>query len=230
MTSVLHQFTSLWKRRPEDRFEPVQDLRTQQSKTQRQQEELLARARRARLQNVALGQRLEKRAAQLDIQITGLIELAKEAVMAGRDDVARLALQQGHLASSELRALQIYTREVRLERKQVAMIEQRLAAQIQAAQIKGEMATDSRQGASSASRSQWTDLGESIELAENKIESMQARAYALEHRAEFAALDLSMGTVGEASAHQAGSIDIRAEVERQLDGLKGSNGLIAQST
>lgn len=222
MAGLLRQFTSMLKTGLDNLLEPAEDPRETFSDPQDRQRDLLARVREARARNTALRQRLAKRSEQLQAKLPKLEELARQALAAEREDMARLALQQRQLALIELRSLEASTKEVQLEEGRIAIIEQRLTAQLEAMRLRQEMtavrytAAESQvmvNEAVSGISKEMADLGEAIEQAEQKAEHMQARASAIDQLAD-------LGSLGDAAADpvakQLQQLDVEKAVEEEL--------------
>ncbi len=170
-------------------MEPAADPRQAFADPQIRQQELLTRVREALAQNSALRERLERRCIQLAKQLPQLETTARKAVAEGREEAARLMLQQRQLAVAELKALESCVREVRLEESRIGLIEQRLSAQMEALRVRQEMATVRYTAAESqvlahealsGISKELGDLDAAIEQAEEKTETMQARAMAID--------------------------------------------------
>jgi phage shock protein A len=225
MAKIISQFTSFLKAGVEGLLQPAEDPRKTFVDPQQHQRDLLARMQEALAQNSALRKRLENRITQLQAKVPQLEEVAKQAVNNGRDDTARLALQQRQLAIIELKSLEASKQEVQLEEQRISIIEQRLTAQIEAMRVRQQMtavrytAAESQVMANEAISGvskELNDLGQSIEQTEQKTEHMQARASAMEQFSDFAALDLS----GDPGARELIQLDIEKAVEQQLAELK----------
>jgi phage shock protein A len=229
MDSLINQFASILKSGMKTALAPAEDPRKTFIDPWQRQQELLSRVREALAQNSALHKRLEHRIARLQIKVPQLEGTAKQAVTAGRDDLARLALQQRQLALLELKSLTGSAQEVRLEEQRIAIIEQHLTAQIEAMRIRQEM-TAARYTAAqsqvivnevlSGFSKELADLGETIERTEQKTEYMQAQANAVEEFIDFAALDLSNGTTNNPVARELMQLDIDKAVDEQLRDIK----------
>jgi phage shock protein A len=229
MAKFMQQLTSVFKAGMEGLLAPADDPRKTFSDPQQRQHELLGRVQGALTQNTNLRKRLEQRMARLQAKVPQLQETAKQAVAAGRDDVARLALQQRQLALLELKSLEASAREVQLEEQRISIIEQRLTAQVEAMRVRQEMTAARYTAAESQAivhevlngfSKELSDLGQTIEYTEQKTEHLQARASALEEFVDFAALDLSNGTTNDPLERQLMQLDIDTVVGDELAALK----------
>jgi phage shock protein A len=229
MANFMKQLTSIFKAGVESLMEPADDPRKTYSDPGQRQQELLSRVREALLQNTHLRKRLQQRIAGLQTKIPQLQATAKQAVATGHDDMARMALQQRQLALMELKTLEASANEVWLEEQRITIVEQRLTAQVDAMRIRQEMTAARYTAAESQAivhevlndfSKELSDLGQSIELTEQKTEHLQARANAFEEFVDFATLDLSNGTTNDPVARQLIQLDIDSAVGEQLAELK----------
>jgi len=229
MAKFMQQLTSVFKAGMDSLLAPADDPRKTFSDPRQRQQELLDRVQGALAQNTNLRKRLEQRVARLQAKLPQLQETAKQAVAAGRDDVARLALQQRQLALLELKSLDTSAQEVHLEEQRISIIEQRLTAQVEAMRVRQEMSAARYTAAESQAivhevlngfSKELSDLGHTIEYTEQKTERLQARASALEEFVDFAALDLSNGATNDPLERQIIQLDIDAAVDQQLADLK----------
>lgn len=231
MAGLIRQFTSLLKTGLDTLLEPAEDPRKTFTSPQQRQGELLTRVHEALERNAALLKRLDQRIAQLRAKIPQLEETARQAIIANREDLARLALQQRQLASIELKAMEANAQEVQLEERRISIIEQRLIAQIEALQVRQEMtavrytAAESQVMVNEAIQGvshELADLGQSIEQTEQKAEDMQARAFAIEQLADFGALGLSGSAASDPVGNQLLQLEIDKAVEEKLSALKSA--------
>jgi len=228
MSKLFQQLGSVVKASVDTLFAPAQDPRQTYSDPWQRQQELLGRVREALAQNTSLRNRLEQRMTHLQSKLPQLAETARRAVAAGRDDLARLALQQRQLALLELKSLEANAQEVRLEEQRIGIIEQRLSAQVEAMRVRQEMSTARYTAAESQAMMQevihgfskeLTDLGQTIELTERKTEHLQARASAMEEFVNVS-LDFSSGADYDPISGQFAQLDIDRAVAEQLAALK----------
>jgi phage shock protein A len=229
MAGLIRQFTALLKTGLETILEPAEDPRKTFTNPQQRQGELLTRVREAQERNSALHTRLDKRIAQLQEKVPQLEETARKAIAAERDDMARLALQQRQLAIIELKALEANGQEIQLEEQRIAILEQRLTAQIDAIRVRQEMTVVRYTAAESqvmvneaihGASQELADLGQSIEHTEQKAEHMQARASAIEQLTDFDAFDFSGSMPGDPLGKQLLQVELEKAVEQQFLAMK----------
>jgi phage shock protein A len=126
---------------------------------------------------------------KLEQQVVKLDTQARQALSAGREDLARAALERKTLAQTELQSLDQQVAE--LEKQQEALIEneKKLRSKIEAFRTKKEVIKAQYSAAEAQVRigeaasgvgEQMADLGLAIQRAEEKTENMRARAQAVD--------------------------------------------------
>ena len=225
MAKFMQQLTSMFK----GLMEPAEDPRTTYGDPWQRQQDMLSRVHDSLAQNTNLRKALEGRITRLKAKIPQLQETAKNAVAAGRDEVARMALQQRQLALLELKSLEANVQEVWLEEQRIGIVAQRLTAQIDAMRVRQEM-TAARYTAAESQvmvhealngfSKELADMGQTIERTEQKTEHLQAQANAFEALIDFSNLDLSSGDTSDPVARQLFQLDIESAVGEQLADLK----------
>ena len=225
MAKFMQQLTSMFN----NLMAPAEDPRKTFSDPSQRQQDLLERVREALLQNTNLRKRLEFRIAGLQKKIPQLQETAKQAVLTGRDDMARMALQQRQLSLMELKTLEASVQEVWAEEQRITIVEQRLTAQVDTMRIRQEMSAARYTAAESQAivhevlngfSKELGDLGQAIERTEQKTEHLQAQTNAFEEFIDFATLDLSSGATNDPVARQLIQLDIDSAVGADLAELK----------
>ena len=229
MSKLFRQLGSIVKASVDTLLSPAEDPRQTFSDPWQRQQHMLARVRDALTQNVTLRKRLEQRMTHLQSKLPQLAETAQRAVVAGRDDLARLALQQRQLAVLELKSLEANAQEVRLEEQRIGIIEQRLSAQVETMRVRQEMTAARYTAAESQAivqeaihgfSKELTDLGQTIEMTERKTEHLQARASAMEEFVN-SSLDFSGGAdYDDPISGQFTQLDVDRAVAEQLAALK----------
>jgi phage shock protein A len=171
---------------------------------------------------------LEKSVAKLDTQ-------ARQALAAGKEDLARTALERKTLAQTELQSLDQQVAE--LERQQQGLVEneQKMKAKIETFRTKKEVikaqysAAEAQVRISEAANGvgeQMADLGLAIQRAEEKTENMKARASAVEElEAAGTFEDLSaLGSGPDDIDRQLAQISAGSQVDSELEKMKAELG------
>ncbi|MBI5054222.1 MAG: PspA/IM30 family protein [Chloroflexi bacterium] len=225
MSSFLNQFSKLMKSGVETLLAPAADPRETFTSPQQRRERMLDRVREALTQNAALLKRLVSRLNQAKEKLPRLEEQARIALHEKREDFARLALQHRQLTVIEIRSIESQIHEVQQEAQRIAIIEQKVVAQIESFRTRQEMIA-ARYNTAEAQvmaheavggvTDELSDLGAALEIAEEKAENMQARASALDQLTE----------VGVLSDQMFAQHEIDRAVEEQLQKMRAQGSLI----
>ena len=212
---------------------PAPDPRVTHLTSHQKQRALLNQVAKAGKEVTAAKERLRAAADAVRAKLPAMEEQARQELKAGRESMARLALQRRQVVINELQTLERQLAEVEKEDAALAMIEQRLSGQIEAFAARQEVIKARFSAAEAQVRineamtgvsQDFADLTATLQRAEQTTEEMQARATAIDR--------LVQGGDLEAISFAAGSnaIDVRyqslgadEDVERQLDALRELN-------
>ena len=149
------------------------------------QMEMLRNVKRGVVEMVTTKRRLQLQAAKVQESIATLENQARQALGAGREDLARLALQRKQAALIELDGLDQQVGNLELEQEKLAIAEKRLQAKVEAFRTKKEIIKAQYSAAQAQVRigaalsgisEEMGDVSLSIERAETKTEHLRARA------------------------------------------------------
>jgi phage shock protein A len=201
-------------------FAPAVDPREVNRSAQQKQRALLQQVAAAIKEVIAARERLEASSSSVRARLPELEEQARTELQAGRRDMARLALQRRQVAAVELQTLERQLMEVRREEVALSMVEQRLSTQIEAFAARQELIRARYSAADAQVRikealtgvsEDFADLLTALQRAEEKTESMQARATAIDRLVQ----DGDLETVADAPNGD-------DEVEHQLAALEAN--------
>jgi phage shock protein A len=171
------------------------------------QMEMLRNVKRGVVEMVTTKRRLQLQAAKVQESITTLENQARQALGAGREDLARLALQRKQAALIELDGLDQQVANLELEQEKLAIAEKRLQAQV-------------RIGAAlSGISEEMGDVSLSIERAETKTEQLRARAGAIDELAAAGVLEDFTGREDDIG-RQLAQLTAAQNVDDELGALK----------
>ncbi len=160
--------------------------------------ELLQQVKRSVATVVTAKKRLELQKAKLEQNTQKLDRQAKDAVNAGRDDLARLALERKKSNTIEIESLIMQINEQELEQQKLIETERKLSAKIAAFRTKKETIKAQYTAAEAQVKvkeavtgisEEMADVGFAIQRAEDKTETMRAKSAALDEMVELGALD-----------------------------------------
>ena len=172
--------------------------------------ELLQNVKRGIADVATAKKRLELQTAQLEQSIVKLETQAREALAAGREDLARQALERKAAVQAQLQGLD----------QQVQQLgdQQTIKAQYSAAEAQvriGEAATGIGE--------QMADTGLAIQRAKDKTEQMTARAAAIDELTQSGALD-DLTSSSDALDRELSQMSQQGQVDKELEALKAEVG------
>ena len=96
-----------------------------------QQQELLRQVKQGLIEVATARRRLDRQSQKLSGRVPVLEDRARRALEAGREDLARLAVQRKQAVSAELEGLEAQLAEMAEEESKLTMAEQQLAARVE---------------------------------------------------------------------------------------------------
>ena len=153
------------------------------------QVELLQNVKKGIADVVTSKKRLQMQSQKLEQQVVKLDTQARQALSQGREDLARAALERKTVAQTELQSLDTQVKELETQQEQLTENEKKLRTKIETFRTKKEVikaqysAAEAQVKISEAANGvgeEMADLGLAIQRAEDKTETMRARAAAVE--------------------------------------------------
>ncbi len=183
------------------------------------------------LQNVKKGiadivtskKRLQMQEATMQQQVVKLDTQARQALAAGQEDLAKVALERKQTVQAELQGLDTSIAELESQQEKLTASERKLRAKIEAFRTKKEVIKAQYSAAEAQVRiseaatgvgEQMADVGLAMQRAVDKTENMRARASAVEELE-------AAGTFDDLTALGSGKDDI----DRQLEQISSSSGV-----
>jgi len=177
--------------------------------------ELLQNVKRGLAEVVASKKRLELQTVQLRQNITKLEQQAKDALKAGREDLAMMALERKQQAQAQIDGLVQQIEGLEGEQEKLAATEARLRTKVESFRTQKEVIKAQYSAASAQVKigeavtglsEELADVGLAVERAKNKTEGMRARAAAIDEL-------VASGTLEEVF-DQGGTGDIDRELRK----------------
>jgi phage shock protein A len=184
------------------------------------QVELLQNVKKGIADVVTSKKRLQMQSSKLEQNIVKLDTQARQALSQGREDLARMALERKTLAQTELQSLDQQVKELEGQQEALTANEQKLRQKIEQFRTKKEVikaqysAAEAQVRISEAANGvgeEMADLGLAIQRAEDKTETMRARASAVEELEK-------AGTFDDLSQLGAGQDDIDRQLQELTSG------------
>lgn len=197
------------------------------------QVELLQNVKRGVAEVTTSKKRLELQKMKLEENIKKLDDQAREAIKAGREDLAKIALERKSASQAEIGSLTLQIADIKNQQDKLVATEKRLSAKIESfrstketikaqysaaeAQVK---VTESVSGISE----EMSDVGMAVQRARDKTENMKARASALDELVDSGTLEDVTGGTQDDIDRELSKIKSKGEVDMQLEALKKEMG------
>ena len=228
MMGILDRIGNSLKKGASNAFAPAPDPRVTHLTSFQKQRALLDQVAAAINEVGKSKDRLAATASGVRQRLPAMQDQAREELKAGRPAMARLALQRRQLAMLELQTLERQLVEVEKEEASLSMIEQRLSGQIEAFTARQEVIKARYSAAEAQVRineavtgvsQEFAGLSAALQQAEEKTQSMQARATAIDRLVQDGDLDAIGAGADEPTSELA---VVEEDVELQLADLQRS--------
>ena len=233
MKSILRRLNLILKAWLNALFSPAEDPREVFTFAYKRQRELLQKVQQAQRDVATSKRQLESKTTEVGKKMPQLEAQARRALIAGREDQARFALQLRLLAESEVQTLEEQAGELEQEERRLTLVEHRLATQIEAFFTHQEVLEARYNTAEAQVRinealggvsDDLADLGLAVERAEQRTEDMQARVSAIDNLVELGVLDVPGPPPNESGLPQLTGEGDTEKVEERLSALKRELG------
>jgi phage shock protein A len=220
MAGTSGRFTTIIKAKISKLLDRAEDPGETLDYSYQKQLELLQNVKKGIAEVVTSKKRLQMQADKLQQSVVKLDTQARQALSAGNEDLARVALERKTLAQNELQSLDGQVQELEAEQQKLIESEQKLRTKIESFRTRKEVvkaqysAAEAQVQISSAATGvgeEMADVGLAMQRALDKTEDMRARANAVEELE-------AAGTFEDLTALGPGQDDI----DRQLAQLTSS--------
>jgi phage shock protein A len=193
--------------------------------------EMLRNVKRGVVEMVAAKRQIQQQAAKVKENVSKLDMQARQALEAGREDLARLALQRKQTSVLELQGLDEQVSGMELEQEKLTQSEQRLQAKVAAFRTKKEIIKAQYTAAQAQVRigsalsgisEEMGDIGLAVERAETKTGQMRSRAGAIDELANAGVLEDFTGGNGDDISRELDKLMSSQNVEDELASLKSA--------
>jgi phage shock protein A len=198
-----------------------------------QQLVLLQNVKRGIADVVTAKKRLELQTQQLEQSVVKLETQARQALGAGREDLARQALERKSAVQQQLQGLDVQVKQLESQQEKLTASERQLSAKIEAFRSQKEVIKAQYSAAEAQVRigeaatgigEQMADTGLAIQRAKDKTEQMQARANAIEELTAAGSLeDFTSGDQTQLDRELA-QLASQSQVDQDLERLKKEVG------
>ena len=227
---MLSRMSTIVKSKMNRILDSAEDPRETLDYSYEKQLEMLRNVKRGVVEMVTAKRRIQQQASTVQANMTKLDSQARQALEAGREDLARLALQRKQAAVIELQGLDEQISGMEMEQEKLTTAEQRLQAKVAAFRTKKEVIKAQYTAAQAQVRigaalsgvsEEMGDISLAVERAENKTDQMRARAGAIDELASIGVLDDFTGAQDDIS-RELEQLTAGQNVENELAALKSS--------
>jgi len=224
--TMMKRLSDIFKAKANKALDKAEDPRETLDYSYERQLEMLTKVRRGLADVATSRKRIELQAAQLKTSATKLDVQARQALGAGREDLAREALARRQAIGAQLVDLDGQHTQLQTEEAKLTQASERLQAKVEAFRTRKETIKATYTAAEAQTKigeavsgisEEMGDVGMAMQRAEDKIATMQARAGAIDEL-------LASGALDDATSS---SDPIQAELDR-VAATSGVDGELAR--
>ncbi len=230
--SFFSRLKAIFQAKANKALDSAEDPREMLDYSFEKQTELLTQVRRGVADVATSKKRLELQGEKLQASAAKLESQAGEALRAGREDLARTALERKAGVQAQLDGINAQKEQLQAEQDKLVAAEQKLTTKIESFRVRKETIKAQYTAAEAQTKigeafsgisEDMADVGMAMDRAENKVETMQARAGAIDELLESGALD-DLSVSGDVVDRELTQIASQSAVEADLARLKGELG------
>lgn len=210
----------------------AEDPRETMEYSYEKQVQMLQQVKKGIVEVVTSKKRLELQAARLQENVEKLDAQARQALTAGREDLARMALERKQLSAGQLQGMQQQVNDLEMEQQKLTTAEQRLTAKVESFRTKKEVIKAQYAAAEAQVRisesltglsEEMADVGMAVERAEEKTERLKARATAIDELVEAGTITDLSGR-GDMLDRELGKLQSGSSLDLELERMKAELG------
>src|ERR1700760_1824374 len=232
--SVMKRVSLIFRAKADKALDRMEDPRETLDYSYKQQVEMLTRVRRGVADVATSRKRVELQMNSLQKEVAKRDNQARSALSAGREDLARAALQNKAQLQSQYADLEGQFANLQEQEEKLTLASQRLDAKVQSFRTRKETIKATYTAAEAQTRineafsgisEEMGDVGLAIQRAEDKTAQMQARAGAIDELLASGALeDVSGGAPRDDIQAELDRMGAGNDVELELQKLRGELG------
>jgi len=231
--SVMKRVSMIFRAKANRALDRMEDPRETLDYSYQRQLEMLTQVRRGVADVATSRKRVELQMNSLQKNQNRLEGQAKQALGAGREDLAREALGRKAALQSQLSDLENQYQSLQADEEKLTVASQRLQAKVEAFRMQKETIKATYTAAEAQSRigeavsgisEEMGDVGMAVQRAQDKTAQMQARAGAIDELMASGALDDMTGTPHDDIQAELDSMRGGQNIELELQRLKGELG------
>jgi len=231
--SVMKRVSLIFKSKANKALDRMEDPRETLDYSYQRQLEMLQKVRRGVADVATSRKRLELQMNQINQQSGKLEKQARDALGAGREDLAREALSRRQSAQGQLSDLQAQYAQLQGEEEKLTLASQRLQTKVDTFRTRKETIKATYTAAEAQTRineafsgisEEMGDVGMAIQRAEDKTAQMQARAGAIDELLASGALEDAVGGQRDDIQAELDRMGATSDIELELAKIKGELG------
>jgi phage shock protein A len=228
--SVMKRVSMIFRAKANKALDRMEDPRETLDYSYQRQLEMLTQVRRGVADVATSRKRLELQMNQLRQQQNKLDGQARQALGAGREDLAREALGRKATLQSQISGLEDQYQSLQADEEKLTVASQRLQAKVEAFRMQKETIKATYTAAEAQSRigeavsgisEEMGDVGLAVQRAQDKTAQMQARAGAIDELMASGALEDMTGTPHDDIQAELDAMRTGPNIELELQRLKG---------
>jgi phage shock protein A len=231
--SVMKRVSMIFRAKANKALDRMEDPRETLDYSYQRQLEMLTQVRRGVADVATSRKRVELQMNSLRQNQNRLEGQAKQALGAGREDLAREALARRAALQSQLTDLENQYQSLQADEEKLTVASQRLQAKVEAFRMQKETIKATYTAAEAQSRigeavsgisEEMGDVGMAVQRAQDKTAQMQARAGAIDELMASGALEDMSGTPRDDIQAELDSMRGGQNIDLELERLKGEIG------
>ncbi len=231
--SVMKRMSMIFKSKANKALDRMEDPRETLDYSYQRQLEMLQKVRRGVADVATSRKRVELQLNQLEQEQNKLTEQGRKALQVGREDLAREALTRRAAVESQLNELRAQYHQLQGEEEKLTLASRRLQAKVDAFRTRKETIKATYTAAEAQTRineafsgisEEMGDVGLAIQRAEEKTESMKARAGAIDELLASGALEDFSGPRDDIQA-ELDRVGSTTGVDLELERMKAELGM-----
>lgn len=229
---IISRVSTLFKAKVSAAIDKAEDPNVTLDYSYEKQLEMLRNVKKGIVEVVTSKKRLELQAANLKLTVDKLDGQARQAIAAGREDLARMALERKQLSVTQLEGLQGQVGDLEAEQQKLTTAEQRLSAKIEAFRTRKEVVKAQYAAAEAQVRigesltglsEEMADVGMALDRAEEKTEKLKARSTAIDDLIESGTLE-EIGGHGDVLDRELAKANANSNIELELAQMRAQLG------
>ncbi|CAN5613142.1 PspA/IM30 family protein [soil metagenome] len=231
--SIMKRLSLVFRAKANRALDKAEDPRETLDYSYQRQLEMLQKVRRGVADVATSRKRLELQMSGLRQQSDKLEDQGRQALAAGREDLAREALTRRSGVQQQMADLQTQFASLQAEEEKLTLASQRLQAKVESFRTRKETIKATYTAAEAQTKigeafsgisEEMGDVGLAVQRAEDKTQAMQARAGAIDELLASGALDDASGTAKDDITAELERMSSDSQVEVEMARLRGELG------